>query len=403
MSRPARLTPRLATCGFFFLNGAAIGSWAAHIPFAKDRLGISTSTLGLCLLAMAAGALIAMPIAGQLLNRRSSAGMVRIGALVEPLLLMLPLYAPSPLTLGLALLILGLANGLLDVSMNAHGAAIERSLHRPTMSSLHGAWSVGGLVGAGLAAIGNALGADPHAQLVAIGLGLLALAIACGPRLGSVSAQTTSGGGGGLVLPNRRALLLGALAAALMLAEGAMIDWSALYLRRDLALSASVAAAGYAAFAAGMALGRLTGDRLNETLGAARLLRGGSALAAVVLGGLLAIAQPVVALPALVLLGFAVANGVPLLFSAAGRLPGIAPAPALAAVSTTGYGGLLLGPPLVGFLAGATSLPLALGFCAALLGGVALLAGRVAGGALLTAGAEPLGQPARSASHEVLL
>ncbi len=388
MSDAPRVTPRQATCAFFFLNGAAVGSWAAHVPFAKQRLDVSTSTLGVCLLALAAGALIAMPIAGQLLNRRSSSGMVRIGGLVEPLLLMLPLLAPSPLTLALALLLLGLANGLLDISMNAHGGAIERRYARPIMSSLHAAWSLGGLGGAGLAAVGNAVGVDPRLQMVAIGLALLALGLAAGPWLGTVTAQTTSGSSDGLVLPSRRALLLGGLAVALMLAEGAMIDWSALYLHHNLALSASVAAAGYAAFAAGMALGRLTGDALNKALGAAQLLRGGSAVGAVVLGGLLVIGQPVVALPALALLGFGIANGVPLLFSAAGRLPGIAPAPALATVSTVGYGGLLLGPPLIGFLASATSLPDALGLCAVLLAIVALTASRIAGSALRTAVSE---------------
>ena len=409
------------------VNGAVIGSWAAHVPFAQARIGGSTGTLGLCLLALAGGALIAMPITGQLLDRRSSAGLVRIGGIVEPLLLMVPLLAFSPVTLGLALLALGLANGLLDVSMNAHGAALERTRAHPIMSSLHAGWSLGGLTGAGLAAIGNAFGADPRAQLVVVGVVLLAIGFACGPRLGEATAQTiaapafasTTPDAGRdassasassrtrlqpraarpprtrlrAAVPPRPALLLGALAVVLFMAEGAMGDWSALYLHRDLTLSASFAAAGYAAFQAGMTIGRLSGDAVNRALGASRLLRGGTALAAIAFGTLLALAEPALALPALALTGLGLSNGVPLLFSAAGRVRGIAPGPAQAAVSTMGYGGLLVGPPLLGLLANATSLPIALGLSAALVGLVSLLAGQVAGGVLHTHGSRAARQP----------
>lgn len=375
------MTPRLATAGMFFVNGAVLGSWAAHIPFVRDQLAISKSTIGLALLAMAAGAVVAMPIAGQLLERRPSASIVRVLAIVEPPLLILLLLAPTPLALMAMLLVFGAVNGAFDVSQNAHGGAIEAQLGRPIMSSLHAGWSLGGLAGAGLAGLGALAGLDPRIQLVLVAALLLGIVALCVPHLGSASTVThrkrPARRRRRLSLPPPSALALGALAATFMLAEGSVIDWSALYMRDSLDGSAGLAAAAYGAFALGMAAGRLGGDALNRAFGSTPLVQAGSGVAAVSLGGLLLAATPVVALPALVLVGLGVANTVPLLFSAAARIPGMGPGPGMASVTTIGYLGLLAGPPAVGFLADATSLPVALGCTSALIAITAVVAGPV--------------------------
>ncbi|MBB4664937.1 MFS transporter [Conexibacter arvalis] len=376
--------PRVATGAMFLVSGAVIGVWAANVPYVRDRLDISTTTIGFCLLAMAAGSLLAMPLTGRELQRRPSAQLTRLGAVLVPLAGIAPLLAPSVGTLAAALFVLGIAVGILDVSMNAHGIAVERFAARPVMSSLHASWSVGGLAAAGAVALGHLLGADPRATAAVVLALLLATGLAAGPHLGELSVASGEPGdaeaGPRFVRPSRGALLIGGMVFALFMAEGAVTDWSALYLDRDLEAGATVAALGYGAFAGGMALARALGDRVNRAVGARRLLRAGSTLAALSLAAMVALGLPALALPLLLLAGFGVGNGVPLLFSAAGRIRDMPPGPAIAAASTMGYLGLLAGPPLLGFVADATSLPLALGITALLTGGVALLAGRTAEG-----------------------
>lgn len=371
--------PRVATAAMFFVSGAVIGTWAANVPYVRDRLDVSTSTIGLCLLAMAAGSVLAMLVVGRELDRRPSARLTRLGALLTPLAGVLPVLAPTPAGLALALFVLGVANGVIDVSMNAHGVAVERQLGSPVMSSLHGGWSLGGLVGAGGVALGHVVGADPRVEVAVFCAVLLVVGAWFGPRLGDVSAATRQAAERGegrarFTWPSRMVLLLGLLSAALFVTEGAMTDWAALYLDRDLASGDAIAAVGYAGFAAGMALGRFCGDALNRRVGAVRLLRYGSLAAGVSIALMLLVGEPLVALPALLLAGLGVANGVPLLFSAAGHSRDMSPGPAIAAVSTMSYFALLAGPPLLGFLADATSLPAALSVTAVLIAAVALLA-----------------------------
>jgi predicted MFS family arabinose efflux permease len=369
------VTPRWATFGAFFLNGAMIGTWVAQIPFVQDRLDVSKATIGLALLCMATGAMVAMPLTGQILDRRSSALVTRTAALVYLPLLALPLFAPSPVLLGLALVAFGAANGAMDVAMNAHGVAVERTLGKPIMSSLHAGWSFGGLAGSGGAALAIALGIDPRVEAIVASGVLWLMALAITARLGSASAHSEDGSSG-FALPSRGVLLIGALCFLVMVTEGAMGDWSGIYLKNDLGASGSAAATGFAGFSLGMALARITGDDLNRRLGAGRLLSGGMALVTVALASVLLIGEPLVAVIGFALIGIGIANAVPLLFSAAGRVP--PSGPSLAAVFTVGYTGFIVGPPLIGVLADAISLPAALGvLCAAGLA-VTLLGGRAA-------------------------
>ena len=347
------MTPRKATFLVFGINGAMIGTWVAHIPWLQDHLGISKTAVGLCLLCLAAGALVSMPLTGHILDSRSSASVTRAATLIFCLMLPLPLLATSPYLLGGILFVFGASNGAMDVSMNAHGVAVERELRKPIMSSLHGGWSLGGFAGAGVVAVTAAAGIDPRLESLLVGIALWLAALSITRRLGKASAHSEAGGG--FALPSRAVLLIGGLCFLAMMTEGGIADWSGIYLRHDNGASAARAALAFTGFSLGMAVARLGGDVLNERLGAGRLLRSGMALMAITLGCVLLIGEAVPAVIGFALCGLGIANAVPLLFSAAGRLE--PPSPSLAAAFTLGYTGFIVGPPAIGILADRVGLP----------------------------------------------
>jgi MFS family permease len=351
------MSPRLATALIFVVNGAAIGTWIALIPWISRELDASRTEIGLVLLCSAAGALVSMTLAGQLLTRVSSRRLVAVSALVFPLLAPLPALAPSIGVLAVVMTAFGAANGLLDVSMNAHGVAVERALGRPIMSSLHAGWSIGGLLGAAGVALAAGLGVDaPTEAVLSAGL-MLVLALVTIPRLGTGSIRTQ--GGSSIALPSRAVLPLGLLAVIVAAVEGGISDWAGLYLERDLGADPGLAAASYAVFALGMAVGRLSGDALNRRFGAAPLLSGGLVVTAVSLGAVLVLAHPAAAIVGITLAGIGVANAIPLVFSAGGRIP--PSGPSLAAVFTMCYTAFLAGPPVIGAVADRIGLPTTLG------------------------------------------
>ena len=312
------MTPRKATFLIFGINGAMIGTWVAHIPWLQDHLGISKTTLGLCLLCMAAGALVSMPLTGHILDSRPSASVTRAATLIFCLMLPLPLLATSPYMLGAILFVFGASNGAMDVAMNAHGVAVERELRKPILSSLHGGWSLGGFAGAGLGRGHGRGGSRPALESLLVGVALWLAALWITRRLGSASAHSEAGAG--FALPSRAVLLIGGLCFLAMMTEGGIADWSGIYLRHDTSASAAAAALAFTGFSLGMAVARLGGDVLNERLGAGRLLRSGMALLALTLGCVLLIGEAVPAVIGFALCGLGIANAVPLLFSAAGRL-----------------------------------------------------------------------------------
>jgi predicted MFS family arabinose efflux permease len=368
------MTPRWALAGVFFVNGAGVGTLLPHIPYLQDRLDVSKGVIGLCLLAMTAGALVAMPVTGELLRRRSTRTVLLAAVIAYPIALAFPLLAQTPVALAALLFFFGMANGCFDVTQNAHGAAIERESGRPIMSSLHAGWSLGGVVGSAGVALAAASGLDPRVYAAVAAVVLLALGLGFWTRIGDARVETATDSEPGFVLPSRGVLLLGVLAILVMVTEGAMNDWSPLYLREVLGNGQDVAAAGFATFSAGMFVGRVAGDAVVRRLGPERVLRGGAALAGIALGGLLLAGSTPVALAGLFAVGIGIANGVPLLFSAAGRTA--APGPAIAAVSTMGYGAFLGGPPFIGFLADAIGLSAALAFICLAAATVVLLGGR---------------------------
>jgi fucose permease len=353
------MTPRWATTGVFVVNGAAIGTWVAQIPWVQERFDLSKSAMGLVLVGMALAVILAFPVAGQAIVRHGSERMVWVGGIVCALAVNLPVLAPHPVLVALGLAVLGGASATQDVSMNSHGVKVEKDIRRPIMSSLHAGWAFGGMAGAGFAAAGTALGLDARVTVALASALLLATLVATARRIGHGSAAEGDDAPG-FTLPSRGVVLLAILCLLVMVTEGAMADWGGLYLRQDLGASAALGALAYSFFTAGMTAGRIVGDWINHRIGAVALLRWGALLTGVPLGAMLLIGQPAAALIGLFLVGLGVSNGVPLMFSAAGRQPDTPPGPGIAAVSSMGSLGFLTGPPVIGFVADAISLPWAL-------------------------------------------
>lgn len=350
---------RLAIGMVFLVNGAVFGSWAPHIPLVQERLGLGPALLGAALLAAAVGALVAMMGAGGLIARFGSAPVTRVSGLLLCLSLPIVALAPNLASLAAALALLGASNGIMDVAMNAHGVAVETRLQQPIMSSLHGMFSLGGLLGAGAGAL--LLGwLPPAAHVLIAAAGLVATALLVMRHL--LPGRVDVGDAGPhFVLPTRAALGFGALAFLVLMTEGAVLDWSAAWLRGDLGASPSMAATAFAAFSATMAAGRFGGDHLRRRFGAETLVRGSACVAAAGLALALLIATPLAAVIGFACAGLGLANTVPVLFGAAGRLPGQQPGAAIAATASVGYLGFLVGPPLIGLVAQVSTLGSALG------------------------------------------
>jgi MFS family permease len=357
----------------FFINGMVLASWVPHIPAVKARHALSDGQLGLVLLAMAVGSVLALPLAGGLITRFGSRLLTSVAALGFCLALPLPLMSPNVGVLALSLMLLGACNGILDVSMNAQAVEVERHYQRAMMSSFHGLFSLGGLVGAGVASLEMSFGVGDVQHLTTITL-LSILVVISVLRWLAPSPPQPDSRGPTFVRPTGVLLGLGSLAFFGLLTEGAMADWSAVYLHESLGTDLATAAAGFAACSLTMAAGRFGGDRLVNHFGPRQVLCLSGTLAAVGLGGSLFIGKPLTAILGFGLVGLGIANIIPVLFSAAGKIPGVQAGTALAAVATTGYCGFLAGPPLIGFVAEITSLSVALGMVSACCALIALSA-----------------------------
>jgi beta-phosphoglucomutase-like phosphatase (HAD superfamily)/fucose permease len=371
------MSRRWATTSLFFVNGAVIGTFVAQIPWIQERFDLSKSEMGLVLIGMSIAVILAFPVAGQLIVKHGSARIVWLGGLLDALAVNLVVLAPHPLLVPLALFVLGSFNATMDVSMNAHGVKVERDLGRPIMSSLHAGWSFGGVFGAGFAAGLAALGVDPRITVALASALLFTVVVMATPRIGEGSAAEGEDAPR-FTLPSRPVLLLAILCLLVMVTEGAMSDWGGIYLR-ELGAGAAVAALAFAVFSAGMTTGRVFGDWFTGRLGPVAALRWGAILTGVPLAVFLLIGAPAAALIGLFLVGLGVANGVPLMFSAAGRQPDVASGPAIAAVSSMGSFGFLVGPPFIGFFADAVSLSWALATLILGAAAVFVLARRAAG------------------------
>ncbi len=346
---------RAADIAVFFVNGLGLGLWAGHVPALQATHGLGKAELGLALLGMALGAVLAMPLTGPATARWGSRRCVVAAGIVYGVALSMPFAASGPVMLAAAMLLLGGANGAMDVAMNTQASTIERAYGRPIMSSFHAFFSIGGLVGALLAGGLIAGGVPPVLGMGFAGLGIAAATVLAGRCLLAGGDE----GGHAFSLPSRAALAVGVLALLAMMAEGAVLDWSAVYLASDTGATAAAATIGYAAFSATMTLGRLTGDRVVRRLGPGLALALSATLAGIAM--LLALTGgTAMGILGFGLAGLGLANAVPILFSAGARLPGVAPGVGVAMVATLGYAGFLLGPPLIGVTAEATGLRWAL-------------------------------------------
>ncbi|MFF0337249.1 MFS transporter [Streptomyces fimicarius] len=373
-SAPQVKRARIAVAAVFTVHGAVTGSFATRVPWIQDHAGVSAGQLGLALAFPAIGASIAMPLAGRISHRFGARTALRGLLTLWTLALILPALAPSLVTLCAALFVYGATAGMSDVAMNALGVEVENRLDKSIMSGLHGMWSVGALIGSAAGTVAAHTGTDArlHHLVAAVALTVLGL-MACRGVLDLQSAPEEEPPPR-FTLPPKSALVIGAIGFCAVFAEGASLDWSAVYLRDVLDSSDGLAAASTTAFALTMAVARIAGDRIVDRFGAVRTVRTGGLLATA--GGLLVVfsPDPAAAMCGFGLLGLGVAVVVPLAFAAAGR-SGPNPSQAIAGVATITYTSGLIAPSAIGSLAEATSLVVSFGVVTALAFGLVLGAG----------------------------
>ncbi len=364
-TRPLR--DRLATHALFLGNGLIFGTWAAALPRFKEARGLSAAELGVLLLMISLGAVGAMPVTGLLAARLGTARLSALAGLGGAVALWLPVLLPDGAALLASAILLGVMQGSMDVAMNSHASAVERAWGSPIMSSFHGFWSGGGLLGSAVAGLCAARGLDLLPSYILPGALVALLSI---PALFLRRLDPRSGGGR-LAVPGRAMLGVAALTGLCFAAEGAVSDWTGVYLRSDLHTGADVAASAFGAFSLAMVVARLTGDPVVRRFGPVRVAVIGSLLAAVGQILVLLASGPLLVDTGMVMIGGGLANVVPVVFSAAGRLEG---PHGVAAAATTGYAGLIAAPPLLGGVAQRFGLPAALLVVLAGIAGLAVLA-----------------------------
>jgi predicted MFS family arabinose efflux permease len=352
----------------FFIAGFAMAAWAPLVPFAKERLGIQEGALGTLLLCLGAGSILAMPIAGALTSRLGCRQVLTAAVLVICATLPMLAQVSAALWLGLVLFIFGAAIGSLDCVMNIQAIILERASGRTMMSGFHGLFSLGGVIGAGGVSGLLSTGLSPSGATLTVAAVVAVLLLVSAPHFLPYGGRSS---GPAFALARGVVLFIGILCFILFLAEGAVLDWSAVFLADVRGMSTAHAGLGYAAFAATMTLGRLTGDSFVRRFGPRVTVVGGALLAATGLALATLIASWQVALFGYALVGAGCSNIVPVMFSLAGKQDEMPESVAVPAITTMGYAGVLLGPALIGFVAHSASLSTALLILSASLLGVA--------------------------------
>ncbi|MGV1836830.1 MFS transporter [Rhizobium rhizogenes] len=342
--------PRAAVSLLFLMNGFSVGCWAPKIPEFAERLQLSKFELGLMILVFGIGSLVMMPIAGaQIAGRGSKIVVKAFAVLLVPMLLAMTLVE-SVWTAAIAIFLFGGFIGAMDVAMNANAVSVEKSMRRAIMSSCHAFWSLGGLLGAAIGGfLISHLGYLGHAEVVTV-LSILILAVAWPMILGDQPHPDEA-------KPKARLpmvplpWLLGLMALFSMMPEGAVLDWSALYLSQEKAASVTLSGFGFAAFSLTMAAMRFAGDFVRDQLGAVKTLRVCTVFA--IVGMVIAALAPnaELAIVGFALCGIGISNMVPIAFSAAGNIPGLQPGIGISVVTTLGYSGMLVAPSAIGFAA----------------------------------------------------
>lgn len=360
----------------FLINGLGMSAWAPLVPFARDRLQLSGASLGALLLCLGIGSLAAMPVTGTLVARFGCRRVMGFSTLL--VLLMMPLLATadSYLVMAAALMLFGAGLGMLDVAMNYQAVQVEQAADKPMMSGFHGFFSLGGILGAGTVSLLLSRSFTPlHATLVVMAVMLLLLLwrlpVLMSQRLHQPDQPW-------LVIPRGWVAFLGLLCFILFLAEGAVLDWGALLLLQNPAMSPAYAGLGYAVFSVAMTLGRFSGDKIIQRFGRYPVMLTGALTAAAGMTLAVWLPWPEIALLAFLLVGFGLSNTVPMLFNAAGNQQDMPANLAISAMTTLGYAGILSGPALIGFISQWISLSGAFLMIALLLLAVAASARKVA-------------------------
>jgi fucose permease len=351
---------RYAVSAVFMVFGVLVGSWLPHIPDVKRHLDCDDAALGQALICSGVGAIVSMQASGWLMHRFGSRRMALLGGLAACLLVPSLLLQTSLLWFSLNLFVLGLGYGVLDVGMNSHAVQVQALFSRSILSSVHGCFSLGGIVGGMIAAGTEAVRIDPFRHLVATSLGLIVVLMASRPFL--LPADTDQAEEGPkFVLPRGRLLGIGLMCACAFILEGGMLDWSALYVRESLKAAPAFGGIVTGVCSGSMAIGRFTGDAMILRFGNRNVAFWGSVLTG--LGVILSVLAPSLALSLVgfTICGFGLANIVPILFNESGRAEGVSTGVAMAAITTCGYGGFLLGPPIIGLLSNQLTLGVAIG------------------------------------------
>lgn len=357
---PQQISTRLA----FFVAGLGMAAWAPLVPFAKERIDLNDASLGLLLLCIGVGSMMAMPLTGVLTAKWGCRAVILLAGTVLSLDLPLLAVMSTPLTMALALLIFGAAMGIIDVAMNIQAVIVEKASGRAMMSGFHGLFSVGGIAGAGGVSALLWLGLTPLMAILAAVALMIILLLSANKNL--LQGSGAPHDGPLFVWPRGLVRFIGFLCFVMFLAEGSMLDWSAVFLTTLRGMETAQAGMGYAVFAIAMTLGRLNGDRIVNALGRYKVLFGGSLCAAIGIITAISVDSSIAAIIGFMLVGLGASNVVPILFTAAGNQTVMPANLAVASITTIGYAGILAGPAVTGFIAQLSSLSVAFG-CVALL------------------------------------
>jgi MFS family permease len=349
---------RVAATALFVANGLGMSSWLSHIPLLKERLELNDQMLGLALLCAGLGALTTMSISGWLMSRYGSRKIAILAGIFFPLSLVGPGIATNFWSLAISLLVLGAGNGLMDIAMNSQAASYEGLVGKPVMSSFHAWWSLscwcGSLCGSLFLAVPAWTWAHlPLITVVSLSLTLLARGGLLRTEMGANRAPILS-------FPRGILAVFGLLCLLVMMTEGAVADWAGVHLRMKFHVTEYMTVFGYNAFALFMTIGRFAGDTLARGFGRKTVIVGSAVISGICVGIAALAPTPWICIGAFGIAGFGIANLVPLLFSSAAQRADGEIERATSSVFATGYLGFLIGPPLVGFIAGRTSLPTAL-------------------------------------------
>jgi MFS family permease len=365
-SAPCVWAARRAAYAMFFADGICFGVWAGHIPAFKQKFLLSDWSLSIVLLAIAAGSIISMPLAGQAVRYFGSRRCIAVSVACFAFCLVSIALASSATLLVAAALLFGAAKGGVDVGINSQAVVVENCYGRPIMSSFQALWSVGGLAGGFLTSVALGFGSKPIVNLAGVAMLMLLLDLLCYSHLMRDAASPEGEGKRRFRLPGKALLYVAILTFIALFSEGALQDWAAVYMRQVVAVPVSVAAVGYTAYSTAMALGRFAGDRVLVALGERFVMRLSGALIIVGLGAALFVPTPIFAIGGFAVAGLGNSNLVPILFSAAGRDPVLGPGPGIAAVTTLGFCGFLVGPAVIGLMSQFFGLPVALSLVAVL-------------------------------------